>query len=442
MQLYGSMKINDENNLEIAGVDSLKLIEKYGTPLLVFDESEIRNNIKECREGLNSYSGSSQILYASKAFANRTLYRILLDENINLDVVSGGELYTALSADFPTDKIFFHGNNKLPSEIKMGLDNNIAGFFIDNVQEAALLEKMAKKRNKKLRVFLRLKPGLTAHTHEFILTGNDDSKFGVSIKSGKAMSLVRKIINEYSHLELTGIHAHIGSQIYEKKAFLKLIEIMTSFMKEVKDKTGYLLNDLDLGGGYGISQTEDDPDISIKKLLEEMIVVIERECKRKNIPLPNFMIEPGRSIVGTAGTTLYKIGMIKEIEGIKKYITIDGGMTDNIRPALYGSQYSAFLANRCNEKPSEVVTIAGKCCESGDILIRNLELPPAVTGDILAVPCTGAYTYALSSNYNGIPRPAIVMVSGGEDYLIKRRENYDELLKGDIIPEKYKGGLK
>ncbi|MFW6410036.1 MAG: diaminopimelate decarboxylase family protein, partial [Halanaerobiales bacterium] len=210
MQLYGSMKINDENNLEIAGVDSLKLIEKYGTPLLVFDESEIRNNIKECREGLNSYSGSSQILYASKAFANRTLYRILLDENINLDVVSGGELYTALSADFPTDKIFFHGNNKLPSEIKMGLDNNIAGFFIDNVQEAVLLEKMAKKRNKKLRVFLRLKPGLTAHTHEFILTGNDDSKFGVSIKSGKAMSLVRKIINEYSHLELTGIHAHIG----------------------------------------------------------------------------------------------------------------------------------------------------------------------------------------------------------------------------------------
>lgn len=292
MRLYGSMEINDDNKLIIAGINTEKLVKKYGTPLLVLDEYEIKQNIKKYRQALQFYAGESQILYASKAFANRTLYRILMEENISLDVVSGGELYTALAADFPSNKIFFHGNNKLPGEIEMGFNNNIGGFFIDNFQEAALLEKIASQREKKIKVFLRLKPGLTAHTHEFMVTGQDDSKFGVGIGNDNAIELIQMIIEDYHHLNLAGIHAHIGSQIYEKKAYLKLIKMMIMFMHRVKEKMGYTLTALDLGGGLGIPQTETDPDISIKKFMKRIIEGVENECHEKSFPLPKLMVEP------------------------------------------------------------------------------------------------------------------------------------------------------
>ena len=436
MRLYGTMQIDEKGILNIGGVKTTELAEEYGSPLIVIDEKEIENNINQYQKGFEDYPGRSRIIYASKAFANRTLYRILNRNGLSLDVVSGGELYTALEAGFPTEKIYFHGNNKLPSEIEMALENSIGRFFIDNIQEARLLNKIAKQKNEKVKALIRLTPGIEAHTHEFIMTGQIDSKFGVSIENGDAMELV-SVIEELDNIELTGIHAHIGSQIYERVAYIKLIEIMIKFMTEIREQKGYVLTQLDLGGGLGIPQTEDDPDLPIEDFINDLVEKIIEECKKKSFPLPELAVEPGRSIVGTAGTTLYTVGMIKEIDNIKKYITIDGGMTDNIRPALYGADYDGFLANRCQKEEVETVTIAGKCCESGDILIEDLKLPVAKTGDLLAVPCTGAYSYALSSNYNSIPRPAVVLVKDGRSNIIIKRESYKEIISNDIIPEGY-----
>ena len=437
MRLYGTMDIDEEGVLNIGDIDVKKLISEYGSPLIVLDEKEIRDNINQYLEGLSSYNADYKVLYASKAFANRTLYRIFHEKGISLDVVSGGELYTALEADFPAEEIYFHGNNKLPSEIEMALDNNIGGFFVDNFQEAELLNKLASNKNKKVEVMIRLTPGIAAHTHDFMVTGTVDSKFGVGIDNGDAEKLLELIVNKYDNLKFKGIQAHIGSQIYEQQGFMKLIEIMFEFMDEMKRKMGIEMEKLDLGGGLGIPHTEDDPIIPIKKYIKEMVEKVQKEAKKYDYPLPELMVEPGRSIIGTAGTTLYKIGMIKDIKDIKKYITIDGGMADNIRPSLYGAEYDAYLANKCNCERDEEVTIAGKCCETGDILIEDLKLPEVESGDILAVTCTGAYTYALSSNYNGIPRPAIVLVNDGESNLIVKRENYKDLLKHDLIPAGY-----
>lgn len=436
MRLYGTMSIDQDGVLKIGGVRTDDLVEDYGTPLIVVDEKEIESNIEQYQKGFENYSGKSRVIYASKAFSNRTLYRILNNKGLSLDVVSGGELYTAIQSGFPTEKIFFHGNNKLPAEIKMALDKNIGGFFIDNMQEARLLNKLAKAKNQKVKALIRLTPGIEAHTHEFMVTGQIDSKFGVGIENGDAMELVR-MIQDLDYINLSGVHAHIGSQIYERQAYIKLIEIMLEFMIEIKNKTGQELSQLDLGGGLGIPQTSEDADIPVEDFIKDIVDKVEIECDKHAFPLPELAVEPGRSIVGTAGTTLYTVGMIKEIENIKKYVTIDGGMTDNIRPSLYGADYEGFLANRCRDKDKETVTVAGKCCESGDILIKNLELPEARTGDILAVPCTGAYTYALSNNYNGIPRPAVVLVKDGKANIIVERESYDDLLNNDIIPEGY-----
>ena len=436
LNLKGTMQINNNGILNIGGLEVDKLVEEYGTPLLVYDEKEIENNINKYLSGLDSYPGKVNVFYASKAFSNRTIYRILKKRGLGIDVVSGGELYRALQADFPSERIYFHGNNKLKSEIKMGLKNNVGRFVIDNAQEARTLNKIAGKLNKKSKALLRLNPGIEAHTHEFMVTANNDSKFGVSIANGTAFSLVEDIVN-YDNIELTGIYAHIGSQIYEKHAYIKLVDIMVKFMNKIRNKKGVILSQLDLGGGLGIAQTEKDSDVPIELFLKDICDKVVEECGKNEYPLPELSVEPGRSIIGPAGTTLYRVGMIKEIDGIKKYVTVDGGMPDNIRPSLYGASYEAFLANRCQDKTAETVTIAGKCCESGDILIDGLKLPEAQTGDILAVPSTGAYTYALSNNYNGIPRPAVILVKDGKSRVIIERESYDDLLNNDIIPEGY-----
>ena len=437
LRLYGTMQKNQNGILEIGNISAVKLADEFDTPLIVLDEKEIKDKISQYKEGLSSYPGNSKVLYASKAFSNRTLYRIFKEKDISLDVVSGGELYTALKADFPTEEIFFHGNNKLPSEIELALKNDIGGFIVDNFPEAKLLNELAEKYDKNVEVMIRLTPGIAAHTHDFMVTGKVDSKFGVGIKNGDAEKLVKLISNKYKNLDLKGIHAHIGSQIYKKESFLKLIEIMVKFMADMKEKNNIIMNKLDLGGGLGIPHTEDDPVIPIKRYVKEMVKKVLKEVKSYDYPLPELLLEPGRSIIGTAGTTLYKIGMIKDIKNVKKYITINGGMSDNIRPSLYGAKYDAFLANKMNGENKEEVSIAGKCCETGDILIKDITLSESKRGDILAVTCTGAYTYALSNNYNGIPRPAIVLVNEGEANLIVERESYKDLIKHDVIPAGY-----
>ncbi len=438
MHKLGTMSVTESGSLQIGEVKAEDLVEEYGTPLLVFDEKELRKNARLYYRTLaESYPGEFRVFYASKAFASRTLYRILDQENLHVEVVSGGELNRALQAEFPSRKIFFHGNNKSREELVMGLENEIGGFFVDNYEEAEMLEKAAEDLNTQTEVMIRLKPGIEAHTHEYIMTGQNDSKFGVGIKDGDARQLIKRLSSS-SVLNLTGLHAHIGSQIYEQEAYLKLVEIMFDFMGEIKRDLGLEFSSLNLGGGLGIQQNEKNPEVNVEKHLELISEKVGEEADKRNYQLPEIMVEPGRSIVGTAGTTLYRVGTIKKVSESKKYIAVDGGMADNIRPALYDAEYSAFLANRADEEPVETVSVAGKFCESGDILIDEIDLPRAERGDILAVPATGAYTYPLANNYNEACRPAIVIVNQGQARLIERRETYEDLVRRDVIPPEYR----
>ncbi|MFW5996035.1 MAG: diaminopimelate decarboxylase [Halanaerobiaceae bacterium] len=436
MELHGTMKINDRGVLEIGGIDTGELIADYGTPLLVIDEAGLRENIRHYTDAFARNYNNYRVLYAAKAFYNRTLFRIMQEEDAGIDVVSGGELYTALEANFPPEDIFFHGNNKQTAEIQMALENGVGCFVVDNSYEVELLEDMAKEKEVLVDVLLRLTPGIEAHTHEFIQTGQIDSKFGVGLAGGDAMKLVKDIIDR-EHLQLQGLHAHIGSQIFEIDPYRRLVEVMFSFMKEIRNETGLILRELDLGGGVGISYvSEDDPPV-IEDFIREICDRVRLEAEKIDYPLPEIIVEPGRSVVGTAGTTLYTAGSIKQVPGMSKYIAVDGGMTDNIRPALYDAVYDAFVANKGNKEATQVVTIAGKCCESGDILVKDAELPAVEPGDIIAITATGAYTYPMASNYNGIPRPAVILVNDGQAEVIIARESYADMIKNDLIPEGY-----
>ena len=412
------------------------MAKQYGTPLLVLDEAEIRNNIRQYVDTFAENYPSYNVLYAGKAFMNRTLCRILEDEGAGVDVVSGGEMYTALQAGFPPENIYFHGNNKQPQEINLGLDHDIGRFMVDNFQEVELLNKLAGEKSKKAKVIVRITPGIEAHTHEYIQTGQIDSKFGVGLAEDQALNLIKAII-ESENLELKGIHAHIGSQIFALESYQKLIEALFNFLIEIKAETGKVLSEVDLGGGLGISHVKEEDPPEISNFIKSITEKVEEEAKKNDYPLPQLIVEPGRSIIGTAGITLYRVGSIKQVPGMTKYVAVDGGMTDNIRPALYDADYEAFLANRCHDEPEEEVTIAGKCCESGDILIEDVKIPKAEPGDILAIPSTGAYTYAMASNYNGIPKLAVVLVNNGESNIIIERQSYDDMIKNDVIPEGY-----
>lgn len=436
MILSGTMEVDEKGVLYIGGVSAIDLADEFGTPLLVLDEVEIRNNARRYLEAFRKFYPKSRTAYASKAFINMTLCKIIDEEGLGLDVVSGGELYIALKAGFPPERIYFHGNNKSISELEMGLKANIGRFMVDNIQEALLLNQLSAEREEKVKVILRTTPGIEAHTHEFIQTGHLESKFGVGISNGQALAVIKEIL-KMDNLELTGIHAHIGSQIFNLTSFVKEVEILMKFMAEVRNETGYILKELDLGGGLGIPYTGDESKPDIAEYARLVSEKINEMADGLDYPLPLVINEPGRSIIGTAGVTLYSIGTIKEIPGMKKYLAVDGGMTDNIRPALYGAEYEASLANRMLEDSKEVVTIAGKCCESGDILIKDIKLPEARPGDILAVSSTGAYTYAMASNYNGLPRPAIVLVKDGKAELITRRESYEDLIRNDTIPQRF-----
>lgn len=435
MYLHGTSRIDENGYLEIGGCSTVQLAEQYGTPLYIYDEALIESKCKEFHEALKQTSFKYQVAYASKAFLCIEQARLIKREGLSLDVVSSGELYTALQAGFPAEKIHFHGNNKSVEEIEEALDVKIGCFVVDNFFELEVLQALAEQREQEVSILLRVTPGVEAHTHEYVMTGQEDSKFGFDIMSGQAHEAV-EISLDSPNIKLLGIHSHIGSQIFEPDGFVHAINILMNFLNGIKNDLGFTAEILNVGGGFGIRYTSEDEPLPVVKHIETITSIIKQQCEDLGYPLPELWLEPGRSIVGEAGTTLYTIGATKNLPSIRKYVSVDGGMTDNIRPALYGSKYEAMLANRANDENQEVVSIAGKCCESGDMLIWDCKLPIVESNDLLAVSCTGAYGYSMANNYNRIRRPAVVFVKDGVSRVVVRRETYQDLIKNDMVIEK------
>jgi diaminopimelate decarboxylase len=431
MKLHGTSLINERGHLEIGGCDVVELAERYGTPLIVYDESLIRNQCRAYVEAFKDKGIAGQVAYASKAFSCVAICQLIEEERLALEVVSGGELYTALTAGFPARRIHFHGNNKSVDELNFALDSGVGCFVVDNFTELNVLHDLCKARQMSVNILLRITPGVEAHTHEYITTGQEDSKFGFDLNSGQAFEALRQAL-DMSHYNVLGLHVHIGSQIFETKAFQLAVERLARFVGQIHQEMNWKPEVLNLGGGFGIRYTEEDAPLPPKDYVYALADSVIKEWAALGLSLPQIWIEPGRSIVGEAGTTIYTLGAKKEIPGIRHYISVDGGMSDNIRVALYQAKYEAYLANRMNEAPSTLYTVAGKLCESGDILIRNIKLPQVRQGDLLAVFSTGAYGYAMANNYNRIPRPAVVLVKDGEAQLIVRRESYADLVGRDV----------
>ena len=432
-----TLKINEKGHLEIGGADCTELASQFGTPLYVFDEAYIRKMMRVYQDAIDEeYDGNGLVLYASKAFSCEAMYAIAKQEGIGVDVVSGGELYTAMQAGFPAKKITMHGNNKLPYEISYALDCGVGTIVIDAYTEADLIEREAERRDLVQDVLIRINPGIEAHTHAYVQTATPDSKFGFSIASGAAQQITEYVLSK-KHLRLRGFHCHIGSQIFEKQSFVLAAQKNLAFVAEMKEKLGFEADLLNMGGGFGIWYTDADAKIETegyRGYLTALLSTVKEGCERYGLKHPFITLEPGRSIVGEAGITLYTVGAIKDIPGIRKYIAVDGGMFDNPRFALYQSKYTAVLANRAAEQPTEVVAIAGKCCESGDLIGTEFNLPEARIGDIVAVLSTGAYNYSMASNYNRNFIPAAVLVRDGRAEYIIRPQTYEDLVRNDVIP--------
>ncbi len=439
MNTRETLKINGLGHLELGGADCVELAKEFGTPLYLFDEAYIRKMMGVYRDTLaRCYEGRGMVLYASKAFSCKAIYRIADEENIGIDVVSGGELYTALSAGFPAGRIYMHGNNKLDYEIGEALDAGIGCIVADAYSEIDKIDAEAEKRGLRQKILLRINPGVEAHTHAFVQTATTDSKFGFSLANGEAEKVTAYALTK-KNLLLEGYHCHIGSQIFEKQSFVLAVEKCMDFAAEMKAKLGFAPATLNLGGGYGIWYTDEDRKIPAEgyaEYLEALLAAVKEKAMEKGLELPYLLIEPGRSIVGEAGVTLYTVGAIKEIPGVKKYVAIDGGMFDNPRYALYESKYTALLANRADEECTELVTIAGKCCESGDIIAVNVPLPKVNSGDIVAVLSTGAYNYSMAMNYNRNKIPPCVLVKDGKGEYIVRPQSYADVARNDMIPER------
>jgi diaminopimelate decarboxylase len=431
MEIFGTTEIKD-NVLHIGGVSTLLIAEEYKTPIYVIDEALVREKCKRYYNNFKVIERGNRVAYAGKAFLTIAMCQIIDSEGLYLDVVSGGELYTAMKSKFPMEKIYFHGNNKTMEEIEMGIENNVGRFVVDNLNEIEMISKIATSKNKVQKILLRITPGIEAHTHEYIKTGQIDSKFGFNILNNNTIDAVKKVL-QLSNIQLEGLHAHIGSQIFDLQPYIDEVDIMLSLIKDIKEKLGYVINELDLGGGFGIHYRKGDNPKTIEEFCEVICSRVDIKTKELDIKLPMLVIEPGRSIIGKAGTTLYTIGSIKNIPNVRKYVAVDGGMTDNIRPALYNAQYECLIANRVKSDLIERVTICGKCCESGDILLNDAFIPRAVSGDILAMISTGAYGYSMSSNYNKIPRPAVVLVKDGKVKLICKREGYEDIIKNELF---------
>lgn len=427
-----NLAVNERGHLTVGGVDVMDLKEKYGTPLYVMDEDMIRSHLRTYREALNTYyNGNGLCQFASKAFCTKYMCNLVAEEGLGLDVVSGGELYTALSAKFPADKICFHGNNKTKDELTFAIGHNVGTIVIDNIYELEQVNHIASDMGKIQNVIFRIKPGIDAHTHDFIMTGQIDSKFGFALETGEALSAI-SLVKEKKHLCYQGLHCHIGSQIFDVKPFCEAARVMMGLIKEIKEKLGLETNELDLGGGFGIRYVESDDPIAYDKYIEAVSREVKAQAELLGVKIPKILMEPGRSVVAPAGITVYEVGCVKEIPNVRTYVSVDGGMADNPRYIMYGAEYSAVLANKAGETAECTYTVAGKCCESGDILIEQAKLPKVEVGDTLCVLSTGAYNYSMASNYNRIPRPAVVMVSGGQDKLIVKRETYEDLIRNDL----------
>ncbi len=433
MFVSDNLNINEKGHLTIGKNDTVELAKEFGTPLYVMDEELIRENCRMYKEAMEKYyNGRGLVLYANKAFCTLYTCRIAKEEGLGLDVVSGGELYTAIKADFPMEKICFHGNNKTYPELLMAVENNVGHIVVDNIYELETLNEIALEKGKIQKIMFRIKPGIDAHTHSFVQTGQIDSKFGVALENGEAFDIIEKA-SKMQGVKVTGIHCHIGSQIFDIHPFCKAAQVMTDFIGDLKDSLNIEIAELNLGGGYGIRYTEQDDPIAYDEYIKHVSQVVKETAKKRNIPEPFIFMEPGRSIVASAGITLYTVGGVKDIKNVRKYISVDGGMCDNPRYIMYQSEYEAVLANDAARPRCEKVTIAGKCCESGDILLKDAMMPEIKTGDILAVLATGAYNYSMSSNYNRIPRPAVVAVADGKAKIVVKRESYEDIIKNDVI---------
>jgi diaminopimelate decarboxylase len=422
------------SNFIFSNHDTIALAKKYQTPLYVISEDIIEKNANSIIAAFQHTGADYEINYAGKAFINLAMCRIVERLGLSLDVVSGGELYTALQANFPADRICFHGSNKSLAEIRMAFESKVGKIVADSEYELHLLNEVAKEYDHQPVILVRVSPGIEAHTHEYVQTGRIDSKFGIPLK---AMENVMEEVGKYPHLSIRGLHCHIGSQIFDERPFLIAADIMLKLMKTLEEK-GYPMEQLNLGGGFGIPYLNDEGVFNIESYIGDLVEFIRIKSAELGLDIPKLLVEPGRFIIGPAGITLYEIGTIKEVPHTRKYISVDGGMTDNPRPALYNALYHAVVANRTEylDDEEELVTISGRCCET-DTLITDVVLPRCEAGDILAVLNTGAYNYSMASNYNRIPRPAVVLLKGGQDQLIVERESYQDLMQKDRLPDWY-----
>lgn len=426
------LSVNEAGHLTIGSADTVELARTYGTPLYVFDEGTIRETLRQYKGSIDRYyGGKGLVAYASKAFACKEIYRIVESEDCGIDVVSRGELYTALSVGFPVEKIFYHGNNKTVEELTYAIEHNVGRIVVDNLTELERISAIAISQNKVVPILLRIKPGIDAHTHNFVRTGQIDSKFGFALETGEALDAVRYALT-HPGVALKGIHCHIGSQIFEIDPFECAAEVMIGFMAAVRDETGLVLTELNLGGGFGIKYVPENDPVPYQDYMEKVSGMVHTTCRKYGLETPFIAIEPGRSVVGSAGITLYTVGGVKVIPNIRTYVSVDGGMTDNPRYILYQSQYEAVLANRAADPKDSVITLAGRCCESGDLVGEGMPIQSPKVDDIIAVLATGAYNYSMASNYNRVPRPAAIMVRDGQVREIIRRESMEDLVRNDL----------
>ena len=420
------------DNLTFAGYDTVELAKKYGTPLMLLDENKIRKTMRTYKNAMKQYFGEKSCpLFASKALSFVGMYQIAKEEGICTDIVSIGELYTAIKAGFPLENAFFHGNCKTDSDIKFAIEHGIGFFIVDTYDELYAIDKIAGELNTKQKILFRITPGIDPHTHQAISTGKVDSKFGTAIETGQAFEITKTALT-LKNIDLRGFHCHIGSQIFEIEPFCDAADIMISFIGDIREKLGYTAEYLNLGGGFGVRYVESDPHIDYSDNIRRISEHINNYCDKNNLPYPVILMEPGRSIVADSGMTIYTVGSVKEITGYKNYVAIDGGMSDNPRYALYQSAYTVLCANKMTKKADYICTIAGRLCESGDLIQEDVTIPRVQRGDNIAVLVTGAYNYSMASNYNRLPRPAVVLL-GETDRVAIKRESFDDVSRLDVL---------
>ena len=432
VELCDNISVDSEGNLCFAGYNTVELAEKYATPLYIVDENKIRSKIRAYKSAMSEYYNAESFpIFASKAMSFKRMYKILVEEDIGCDVVSCGEFYTALQAGTDPKKVFYHGNNKTDEDIKFAIDNGMGYFVVDNYEELISIDNYAKEKNIKQKILLRITPGIDPHTLKAIDTGSIDCKFGFALETGQAEEITALAL-KLDGIDLMGFHCHIGSQIFDAFPFIDTVDIMISYLSDIRDKYGYIAKILNLGGGFAVRYVASDPEFNIKKCISDIGNAIHKKCNELKFPVPIIVHEPGRCIVADAGMTLYTVGNVKEIKDFKNFVSVNGGMGDNPRYALYGSEYTVTVANKADKDKDFICTLAGKFFERGDLIFENIKIQKPEKGDVIAVMTTGAYNFSMASNYNRFPRPAVVMLDEEKDYLAVKRETYEDLIKNDI----------